>query len=49
MEKKFNKLSEAINSMPVDFVSKFNSVYGVEFVVEDGKITGCYTTNGGKE
>ena len=48
MEKKFNKLNETINSLPVDFVSKFNSVYGVEFVIEDGRIVGCYV-NGGEE
>lgn len=37
MKKKFYELGKAINSIPLEFVSKFNSVYRIEFVIEGGK------------
>lgn len=49
MKKRFYKLNliETINAIPVDCILELNAIYGTEFVIEGGKITGWYI-NGGK-
>ncbi len=46
-DKKSYKLRKGINNISLNLLLKVNREFGIEFVIEDGKIVDCYA-NGGK-